>query len=349
MKRRILSGIGTQVAGRWLWLTMLACALSGIVRAEDSIKIRLATLAPKDSSFHKTLLAMGEKWRNSTGGAVKLTIYTDGSQGGEADMVRRIRVGQLQAALLTAPGLSQIEESITALQLMPMMIRNFDELDYVRDQLLPMLEKRFAEKGFVILFLGDAGWVRFFSKHPAVRPDDFKKMKMFVWSGDTHSTEIMKNVGINAVPLEQTEILTGLQTGLIDSVPTIPVYALAGQFFNPAPYMLEVNWVPLTGAAVITKKAWDTIPESQRAAMKKAAVEAGEAIKKRSRAESDEAVEAMKKHGLKVQTLTPEQVTEWEKFGEVVYPRIRGDIVRADLFDEVQRMLKEYRATHGSK
>jgi TRAP-type C4-dicarboxylate transport system substrate-binding protein len=174
-------------------------------------------------------------------------------------------------------------------------------------------------------------------------------MKMFVWSGEVHSTEIMKSIGINAVPLEQTEILTGLQTGLIESVPTIPVYALAGQFYSPAPYMVEVNWVPLNGAAVITKKTWDAIPESQRAEMKKAAAEAGEAIKHRSRVESDEAVAAMKKRGLRVQTLTPELVGEWEKFGEAVYPRIRGDIVRTEMFDEVQRLVKEYRATHAGK
>src|SRR5207244_2402829 len=102
-------------------------------------------------------------------------------------------------------------------------------------------------------------------------------------------------VGINAVPLEQTAVLTGLQTGMIDVVPSVPIYALAGQFYNPAPNMLDLNWVPLVGATVITKKAWDTMPVANRDAMLKAAAEAGEEIKKRSRAESLEAIEAMKK------------------------------------------------------
>ncbi len=321
---------------------LLAATAAGA--ADGNTRIRLATLAPKDSSFHKSLMTMGEKWRTASGGALALTIYTDGSQGGEADMVRRMRAGQLQAALLSGPGLSQIDDSITGLQLMPMMFRSLDELDYVRDRLRPMLERRFAEKGFVILFLGDAGWVRFFSKKPAAVPADFKRMKMFIWSGDTHSADIMKEVGINAVPLEQADVFLGLQNGLIESVPTIPIYALTGQFFNPAPYMVEVNWVPLTGAAVISKKAWDALPASQHAALLKAAAEAGEAIKQRSRAESVESVEAMKKRGLKVQTLTPAQVSEWEKFAEVVYHKIRGKAVRADMFDEVQRLLQEFRS-----
>ena len=330
---------------------LAAVALLGVLlasatayAADGATKIRLATLAPKDSSFHKSLQTMGEKWRKATDGAVTLNLYTDGSQGGEADMVRRMRVGQLQAALLSGPGLSQIDESVTGLQLMPMMFRSLDEVDYVRERLRPMLEKRFAEKGFVLLFIGDAGWVRIFSKIPAAVPADFTRMKMFAWSGDSRSAEIMKDVGITAVQLEQTEVFLGLQNGMIESVPTIPIYALTGQFFNPAPHMVEVNWVPLIGAAVITKKAWDATPVGQRAALLKAATEAGEAIKQRSRAESEESVEAMKKRGLKVQTLTPEQITEWEKFAAGVYPKIRGKAVSAELFDEVQKLIKEYRA-----
>lgn len=322
----------------------LLCLCSHQAQGADTVKIRLATLAPKDSSFHKSLQSMGEKWKNLTGGAVSLTLFTDGSQGGEADMVRRMRVGQLQAALLTAPGLSQIEESVTGLQLMPMMFRNLEELEYVRTNIRPMLEKRFAEKGFILMFLGDAGWVRFFSKQQAVVPDDFRKLKMFVWSGDVSSSSIMKNIGINAVSLEQTDVFLGLQNGLIDTVPSIPVYALAGQFFNPAPHMLELNWVPLTGAAVISKKTWDQLAPAHRDAMVKAANEASDAITKRCRDESVEAVEAMKKRGLKVHVPTPAQIAEWEKFAEAVYPKIRGTVVRADMFDEVQRLLKEHRA-----
>ena len=146
-------------------LAALAMALPA--RGADTVKIRLATLAPKDTSFHKSLLAMGEKWKKASGGSVALTIYTDGTMGGEADMVRRMRVGQIQASLLTVAGLLQIDESATALQLMPMCFHTFEEFDFVSEKLRPMMEKKLEEKGFVSLFLGDAGWVRFFSKKPA--------------------------------------------------------------------------------------------------------------------------------------------------------------------------------------
>jgi TRAP-type C4-dicarboxylate transport system substrate-binding protein len=316
--------------------------------AQDAVKVRLATLAPKGTSFHQILLEMGDRWKQAPGGGVALTIYTDGTMGGEADMVRRMRVGQLQAGMLTAIGLSEIDNSVSALQKMPMMFRSLDEVDHVREQLRPMLEKRLLDKGFVMLFWGDAGWVRFFTKRAAVRPDDFRKLKLFTWSGDNNAVDLMKAIGYHPVPLEFTDTLTSLQTGLIDAVPTTPFYALAGQFFGPAPHMVEVNWAPLVGGTVITKKAWDTIPAATRAELMKAATAAGEAVKRRSRAENDEAVEAMKKRGLTVHPVPPEVEAEWRKLGEEVQTRIRGKIVPADLFDEVQRVLKEYRSSPKS-
>ena len=113
--------------------------------------------------------------------------------------------------------------------------------------------------------------------------------------------------------------------------------------------MVDVNWGPLVGGAVITKKAWDALPPAARDQMMKAAAEAGELVTKRSRAESDEAVEAMKKRGLQVQKLTPQMEAAWVKLAEEVNPKIRGSLVSADLFDEVQELLKQYRAGGGKK
>lgn len=335
----------TSLMGR-LACIALAVGLVAPQSAQAETKIRLATLAPKDTSYHKTLQAMGDKWRQSSGGAVSLTVYTDGTMGGEADMVRRMRVGQLQAAMLTVNGLMQIDESVSSIQNLPMMFHNLEEVDYVREKLRPHIEQRFLEKGFVVLNWGDAGWIRFFSRKAAVRPDDFKNLKMFVGSGDTPTSDIIKSLGITPVPLEQTDILTALQTGLIDTVPTVAFYALAGQFYLPASHMVEVNWAPLVGGTVITKKAWESIPANLRTELMKAAAEAGAQIKSRSRAEEEESIEAMKKRNLTVHPLTPEVEVEWQNLAEKSYPMIRGKIVPADLFDEVQTLLKDYRAAH---
>ena len=328
-----------------LCILCIFVAIQSGAYAQEPVKIKLATLAPKGTSFHQILLAMGEKWQKAPSGGARLIIYTDGTMGGEADMVRRMRVGQIQAGLLTVAGLQEIDDSVTALQTMPMKFHSLDEVEYVREKLRPRLEKEFLDRGFVVLFWCDAGWVRFFSKKPAQTPADLKKMKLFVWAGDNRTIDLIKAFGYRAVPLEPTDILAGLQTGLIDAVPSTPTYALAGQFYGPAPNMIEVDWAPLVGGAVITKKVWDSLSSAAREEMMKAAAEAGEAITRRSRTESQESVEAMQKRGLKVHKLTPQTEAAWRQLAEEVNPKIRGMLVPADLFDEVQELLKQYRAS----
>lgn len=312
-------------------------------------RIKLATLAPKGTSFHHVLLAMGEEWRQAPGSGVALTVYTDGTMGGEADMVRRMRVGQIQAALLTATGLAQIDDSVTALQNMPMVFRSLDEVVFVREKLRGGLERRFREKGFIVLFWADAGWVHFFSHERALLPDDYKKMKMFALVGDTKTNDLWKAAGYRPVPLEVNDILTGLQAGLIDTVCITPSYALSGQFYTVVPHMLALRWAPLVGGTVMTKKAWDGLaPETQQAVMK-AAAEAGVQMQARLRAESTESIEAMKERGLIVYTVTPEIEEVWRRTVEEVYPKIRGSIVPAQMFDEVQGLLRQYRSSNEQK
>ncbi len=335
--RKVTSGLISTLV---IWLTVVAAAAA----ADAPVKIKLGTLVPRDSSPHQILKAMAEKWRQAPDGGVQLIIFTDGTQGGEADMVRRMRIGQLQAAVLSGTGMAEIDDSVAALQTMPLVYRSLDEVDYVREKLGPKLEQRIAAKGFVVLFLSDAGWVKFFSRKPVVMPDDLRKQKLFAWAGDNKALDIMKAAGCQAVPLETADILPGLQTGLIDAVPVPPFFALAGQFYRPAPHMLDMNWVPLPGACVVTKKTWDNIPPNTQKAMREAAETAGKAIREQARREMTEAVEAMQKRGLIVHELTPEAEAAWRNLAESLYPRIRGSLVPADLFDEVQSLLREYRA-----
>jgi len=324
---------------------IVAALLAGVsAQAQEAAKIRLGTLAPRGTSWHRSLLEMGEKWRAAQGPGSAFIVYTDGSQGGEADMVRRMRVGQLNSALLSVVGLSEIDDAASALQKMPMVFRSWDELDFLREKLRPRLEQRFLEKGFVVLFWGDAGWVRFFSKEPALRPADYRRMKVFTWAGDNPQVDIMKALGYQPVVLEIADILPGLQTGMISMVPSTPFYALVGQFYRHAPYMLDMNWVPIVGAVVITRKAWEGMTPAAQKALREAADVAGTQLRAISRRENEEAVEAMKKRGLKVQPVTPEIEAEWRAIAERAYPMIRGKMVPADLFDEVQRLLHEYRA-----
>lgn len=307
-------------------------------------QLRIGTLAPKNSTYHRQLIEVGEAWKAVSGEGARFQIYPDGSQGGETDMARRLRIGQLQGALLSVVGLREIEPSVAALQAMPLAFRSWEEVDYVREKMRPAMEKKFLDKGFVVLAWGDGGWVRFFSKEAAVRPDDYKKMKFFAWAAESDQQEIMKSLGYTPVPLETADILPAIQTGMINAVPSTPYFALASQIYSTAQHMLDINWAPIVGALVVTKKAWDELSPSAQESVRSAAQKAGLAMRSKARQEVDEAVEAMKKRGLVVHTPSPEEAKEWQALADRLYPKIRGTMVPAATFDEVFAHLKAFRS-----
>jgi TRAP-type C4-dicarboxylate transport system substrate-binding protein len=292
---------------------------------------------------------MAEKWRKASDGAVQLMVFPGGTQGSEADMVGLMQTGNLDAGLLTAGGLSEIDPSALALQIMPKCFRSLEEVDYVAEKLRPQLEARLLAKGYVVLFWSDSGWVQLFSKTPVLHPDDLRKLKVFTGAGSASQYDLWKSSGFSPVALEATGIPQGLLSGTISAVPTVPIFALAAQLDSQAKYMLELKWAPLVGAAVVQKKSWDKVPAEARDAMLKIAQETGQQVKAAGRAESDAAVAAMVKRGLKVQPLPPEVDAEWRAIIEKLTDKIRGKIVPADMFDEAQRSLKEFRSSSEGK
>jgi TRAP-type C4-dicarboxylate transport system substrate-binding protein len=331
---------------RWACFSLLALPLGA---AEKAVNLRLSTLAPRGTSYHNQLLALGEKWRQISNGQVKLTIYPGGAQGGEADMVGLMQTGNLDAGLLTVVGLSEIERDVTALQSMPMAFRSLAEVDYVGGKLRPQLERKMAAKGYVVLFWSDSGWVRWFSKSPVTHPDDLRKQKVFTWAGSPREPDAWKAARFHPVPLETAGIPQGLLSDTIEAVAMPPFFALAGQLDLQAKYMLEINWAPLVGAAVVRAKSWERVPPAFREEMLKAAAEAGNKLKAAGRAENEASVVAMVKRGLVVTKPSPAVELEWRQMIDEIIDKIRGRVVPAETWDEAQRLLKEYRAGKGGQ
>jgi TRAP-type C4-dicarboxylate transport system substrate-binding protein len=288
---------------------------------------------------------MGQQWKAATGGAVTLTIYAGGTMGGEEDAVRRMRAGQLQAATLSAAGLSSIDSAVGAIEKIPLLYHSLEEMEFVCSKMQPDLERRLEQKGFVVLSWTDAGWIYIFSRQPYTKPEEFrsKKSKVFVGASDIEEAEVVNNLGFQAVPLEWSDVLISLQTGLVDTVPVTPFYALASQYDLAAKNLLEVKYVPLVGATVMTKRAWDALTADQHDKVLKASGEAGRKIRDQSRAESQQAIEAMTKRGLQVHPVSPELEEEWRRFAESAYPKMRGKMIPADVFDKTLSLVAEYR------
>ncbi|MCD6338114.1 MAG: TRAP transporter substrate-binding protein DctP [Verrucomicrobia bacterium] len=327
------------------WLA-LGCILGGLAAprpARAAVRIKLATLAQTGTSFHKSLLKLRDEWRRLSNGSVQLIIYPDGKLGGEAKTVALMRLNAIQASMLTAVGLTEIEKGVEGLQSFPMGFRDLEEVDYVGERLRPLLEKRIEAKGFTVLFWSDTGWVRFFTTKPIRLPEELKRLKLFTWAGDPKTVQLYKMHGFNAIPLETADIVTALETGMIEAVPVPPIFALASQLDRKAKYMLDLNWAPLVGALVVRESAWRRIPTGLRPKLREAAERIGREIKIQARKESEEAVRAMERRGLTVIRLPEPIVEQWRREAQKVYPEIRGRIVPADIFDEAMRLLRERR------
>jgi TRAP-type C4-dicarboxylate transport system substrate-binding protein len=309
-----------------------------------AVVIKLATAAPKDSVWHEHLKKIDQRWQNISAGQVKLRIYA-GTLGDEDDILRRVRIGQLDACAISTAGLSSIHEATQAMHI-PLAFESNEEMEYVRKGITKKLEPLLMEKGFRVLSWGEVGWVHFFTREPVAKPDDLRKLKLFVWSnGDSAESEkVWQSFGFNTVSLSSIDILPALQTGMIDAYQAPPLIALANQWFPFTPYMTDLKWAPLTGATIITEKAWRKIPEEFREALARVVSEEGLSLQVDVRELEQQATEAMVKRGLKIVTVDRAARDEWLAVVKLGYPKIRGTVVPEKYFDETLSLRDEFRA-----
>jgi len=330
----------------WAFFALATCMLAdtGALHAR-SVNMRLTTLAPKDSSFDKSLRRMGQEWKQATGGKVNLVIFAGGVQGGETAMIDRMRVNQTQAALISGVGLADLDPGVAGMQQVPMMFQSYDELEHVMSAIGPKREAEIRKKGFEVLTWVDSGWVRIFSKQLIETPADMKRGKLYTWAGDNRQTDLLKDLGFRPVPIDAAEVTTSLQTGLIDTVPLPPFFALATQSYRPAPHMLKIKYTPIVGALVVSSRVWKRIDPEHQAAIKEIAQRYGREMTLAGRAENETAIEVMReKWGLQVREQDEEVLRAWDKTSQEAYGLIRGNTVPAEVFDEVAGLLENYRA-----
>ena len=316
--------------------------IAGLHQPVSAETIKLGTLAPEGSVWHTVLRDMADSWRDISGDRIKVRIYPGGVAGDDADMVRKMKIGQLHAAALTGQGLAAIAKEFAVFQT-PLLLRNDDELDFVRSRMSEKLEAALESQGFKLLYWSDVGWVYLFSKVPVVTPDDLRKLRLWVWSGNTAYAAALKNLGYRPVPLPATEIYTALQSGLIDAFTTTPIMALSTQWFGQAKHMMDLKWAPLTAGVVISKKVWDRLPEDIKPALLRASDKARDIAFERVRQLENEAIEVMQQYGLTVHAVSAEAARLWKEESEAAYPALMDRSVPKDTFDEVVALLNEFR------
>ena len=333
---------------RKLALILIAFAVLVPASLWAAITVKMATQAPVNSSWHKTLLDMGAEWEAKTSGRVKLTVYAGGTQGSEDATIRMMRPGvdQLQANLLMLSGLGTIDESFNVFGI-PFFFQSDAEGQYVLEKLTPMLEKRLEAKGFKLLAWGSAGWVQLFSKKPLTTLADIKAAKLFTSQGDDRMVQWYKANGFRPVALTAGDIPAQLKltTGMIDAAPSPPYPALLLQIFRDAKYMLDARFAPLYGAVVITTDAWNKIDANDRPIVTAAAKNAEKRLLGDAPKLDADSIATMKTRGLQVTTIDPKTAAAFRTEAEAFVKTMRGNMVPADVYDAAVRERDAFRKT----
>lgn len=296
--------------------------------------VKMATLAPKGTEWHGMLVELGQDWKAITRGKVQLKIYPGGIIGDERDMVRKMRIGQIHAAAITAEGLSEITPEFGG-YFVPLAYQSSEDVQKVTKVLKPSFDKGLKEKGFKMLNLNEVGWVYWFSTEAIEEPKDLKKMKFFTWAGDFKWEQAWKKAGFNPVALASTDIISSLQTGLINTLPTMPIYALAQQSFGIANQMLDLKWGVLMAGIVIDLDTWNRIPKKYHNDLMQSVNTIQEKYGDLNSDSESKAILAMKQYGLKINKISDYQKDMWFKEVEKIEPLLRGSIIPEAVYDTV--------------
>jgi TRAP-type C4-dicarboxylate transport system substrate-binding protein len=318
----------------------LLLVLAGAPSAQTAIK--LATVVPENSIWDKNLKQMAADWSQATGGRVALAVFSGGSQGDEPTVLRKMRVDALQAASLTVVGLGTIDAAFNLFDV-PFFFESYDELNEVTDKLTPAISKRLEAKGFILLNWGHGGWTQVFTKKPVRTVDDLKKIKLYTSAGNDRMVQWFKANGFEPRAMAMTDIMTGLTTGMLEGVPTTPLAALLFQWYRQTPNMLDIGLAPVIGATVITRKAWNAIPDADRPKLRIAALAVQKRLQDDVPKQDAAAIDAMIKRGLVV---TQASGPEWRREMDGLAKTMRGEMVPPDMFDLAVKARDAYRKQH---
>lgn len=304
--------------------------------------IKLAVIAPDGSTWVNIMKEWDKALQARTAGRLKLTIYAGGVAGDEKDVIRKMQIGQIHAAGFTGVGLGAIYPSVRILEL-PLFIKNYHEADYVTGKLQKQIEAGFAQKGYVLLGWAEAGFVNIFSNKPIRSQKDMQGVKMWAWEGDPLAKAMLDAFKIVPVPLSLVDVLTALQTKMIDAVYAPPLGAIAMQWHAKTKYVTDLNLVDSIGALLLSKKEFDKIAPADQKILLDTAREYCKKLVIATRNDNAKAAAALKKQGLEFVTVTTAESASLEKTAEGVWSSLVGKLYSQEMLDEAKRYVAEAR------
>lgn len=334
MKRNIMKSL-ISVA-----VLLVLIAGGGLAEAGDR---RFGSLAPSGSAWMNILEQGARKLEAGTDGRIKTKFYAGGSQGDEKDMVRKLKLKQLDAAALTSVGLSIIYPGIRVLQL-PFLFSSVEEIDYVRGKLWPYFQAKFKASGYHLMAPGDVGWTYLYSRTPLKSKADVSKVKMWAWADDPIVRAFFNRLNINSVPLGVPDVLPALKTNRIDGCYGSPLAAVALQWYTEVTYATSRPVAYGVGGMVVRSEAFESSTAADQKLETKLAKKTGKALLKRVRKDNKRALKAMKKSGIKVIETPAAMEKALRADAEKIWQELVGKVYTQEELDMVLKARAEFRA-----
>lgn len=317
-------------------LLVLALApVSDAVEAQDVIRLRIATLAPSGTPLTRAYGELDRELNQLTNGRVRIQLFAGGSAGDERTVVRKMRVGQLDGAVITTTGLGMLVPPVLVLQA-PGTIESYRQIDAVRRRLQPEFDALFDRAGYTLVGWGDAGQLRLFSRQRIARPSDLRRARPWVWRDSQVMIELMRAAGANGVPLAVPEVYPALQTGMIDTFMATALVSVGSQWATRASYVTEQSGGILVGALVIKKEKLDRLPPEARAFILESSESNESAMRRGARRLDRQAFRAISRR-LEVVDTDPHRA-EWDQVAAQARSRLTGRLYPRPLFERVERI-----------
>ena len=304
---------------------------------------KIATLAPAGTTWMQKMKKAAKVIEEKTEGRVKFKFYPGGVMGNEQSVHRKIKIGQLHGGAFSSGGMAHVYPDIQSLNL-PMLFNSFDEVDYVRSRMDSILKKNLEQKGFVLLGIAEGGFSRILSKAPMKDLESIRASKLWVPEGDIMVQETYNTMEFSPVSLPVSDVFTGLQTGLVDTVTITSSAAIAFQWHSSAAYMTDTPLIYLVGLLAIQKRAFDKIEPGDQAIVRQEVAVGVKQLDKQTRADNLNASQALKNLGIKVVQLDPAELVRWKSLAAQSIDRLiaKGALSQAGV-NEVMKHLNDYR------
>lgn len=329
-----------------LALTLLLGLPLSTASAETTIKF--ATLAPQGSTWMKVMDEFSAEVSEKTGGEVKFKVYPGGIQGDEKDVVRKIRLGQLNGGGMTGVGLGLVAPVVRVLDA-PFLFKNTAEVDAIHAAFDAEFRKQFLDNGYVLLGWAEVGMVYLFTEPCVSTPAELHKVKMWTWEGDPVAEAALRALDVSPIPLSVTDVMTSLQTGMLNGVYGSPLSVIAMQWFTKTKYMLDLPITNASGAALVSQKIFSALkPEHQKVLLELGAKHFAR-LTELSRSDNQKSIQTLKNQGITVVSPAPEARAEFEKGGAKARQDLVGKLYTADLLSRIEARLAQIRKSAGKK